>query len=74
MEDMYLSRRRGEEAMLALQQMANIAQTYTQGTQTDDEDDGSMNGAESTSVAMQTTASESAEVRLSMPIAMRPSF
>lgn len=61
MEDMYLGRRRGEEAMLALQHMANIAQTYTQGTQTDDEDDGSVNGAESTSVAMQTTASETVE-------------
>ena len=38
MEDMYLGRRRGEEAMAALQQMAYIAQSYSEGTQTDDAD------------------------------------
>ena len=39
MEDMYLGRRRGEDAMAALEHMAYIAKTYSEGTQTDDEDD-----------------------------------
>lgn len=39
MEDMYLGRRRGEDAMAALEHMAYIAETYSEGTQTDDEDD-----------------------------------
>lgn len=34
MEDMYLGRRRGEEAMLALQHMAYIASNYSQAPQT----------------------------------------
>ena len=34
MEDMYLGRRRGEEAMLALQHMAHIANNYSQAPQT----------------------------------------
>ncbi len=38
MEDMYLGRRRGEEAVVALQQMAYIAERYSDGTQTDDEE------------------------------------
>jgi len=43
MEDMYLGRRRGEDAMVALEHMAYIAETYSEGTQTDDEE-GSGNG------------------------------
>ena len=43
MEDMYLGRRRGEDAMVALEHMAYIAETYSEGTQTDDEE-GSSNG------------------------------
>ncbi|DBB04147.1 hypothetical protein WJX77_012034 [Trebouxia sp. C0004] len=43
MEDMYLGRRRGEDAMAALEHMAYIAETYSEGTQTDDEE-GSGNG------------------------------
>ena len=39
MEDMYLGRRRGEDAMVALEHMAYIAETYSEGTQTDDEED-----------------------------------
>ncbi|DBB07621.1 hypothetical protein WJX82_008530 [Trebouxia sp. C0006] len=39
MEDMYLGRRRGEDAMVALEHMAHIAETYSEGTQTDDEED-----------------------------------
>lgn len=41
MEDMYLGRRRGEDAIVALEHMAYIAETYSEGTQTDDEDDSS---------------------------------
>ena len=40
MEDMYLGRRRGEDALLALEHMANIAESYSEGTQTDDEEGG----------------------------------
>ncbi|DBA67525.1 TPA: hypothetical protein ACH3X2_001803 [Trebouxia sp. C0005] len=42
MEDMYLGRRRGEDAMVALEHMAYIAETYSEGTQTDNEE-GSVN-------------------------------